>query len=126
MRMNFSCNGEFFLPNKPEEKVLGILQYEKGNFIRLNLNDSFENATREKYSHILGHTPYGFITLIEYKDISFHFGEVKCDFTYMFMGNVLPKKEDLLFNSGRVFLNTLNEWVNVSGFSIDKSGLISN
>src|SRR5690606_34018779 len=78
------------------------------------------------YSHILGNTPYGLITLIDYKDISFHFGEVQCDYIYMFVGNVMPNKEDQLFDKARVFLNTLNEWINVSGFSIDKSGLITN
>ncbi|HJH27711.1 MAG TPA: hypothetical protein C5S37_13335 [Methanophagales archaeon] len=119
----FKYEGKWWLPDKPEEKIIGTLKYTPGKEVVLDLEGSFGDLRDIKERPtILGFSPEGkYITL--YKCVgpwtSYHIpGYPKSSFhaIYVFIGAHFQKKEDIKFKRLYVHYSHLNEWVDISGF----------
>ena len=124
--------GLWWLPNKPEKQISGILKFDPENGGALNLMGSFKKVedirNSTKYEVILGITSEGkYVTLnkcLETKStlrssgihtISFYIDKI-------FIGFHFEKYEDIKFKNISVRYSNLDEWANVSGFDIKLDG----
>lgn len=129
MRENFTYNGEWFLPQKPENKIPGILTYNPEEGIYLELMGSLRELRGPigigdlfKPDIILGFTTNGkAITLYRCaeigREINFPGGvTTKNRVNYCFVGTHFDNASELKFDSLKVSFQNLEEWLNISGF----------
>lgn len=123
----FEYKGIFWLPNKPNEQIHGILKYEPENGTTLDLIGAF-NRTKDKFDFILGFTENGkSVTLINSFEIQRGFSlpgmdTSKISANFALIGSehldTLPK---LKFQKAAIYLKHLDEWVNKrEGFNHQK------
>jgi len=131
MIKGFECKGQWWLPNEPEKAVSGTLRYTHGDGAVLELIGSFTGGGEmHKISMpliILG-------TSLNGKDISLHGClPISVQTSYpglstssyfanmVFVGAHLQKTEDIRFRSMNIRFSHFDEWVNMSGFKIERS-----
>ena len=122
-------SGEWFLPDKPENRIIGTLHYssEKGEELSLmgSLLTHKNLFSLERIEIIMGIVDGGKeVTL--YKCVEFPVkmvsnGEihsiVRCE--YIFINAQFNSEEEIKFTNLYVSFTHLSEWVNISGFDID-------
>lgn len=124
----FEYKGIFWLPNKPNEQIHGILKYEPENGTTLDLIGAF-NRQEDKFDFILGFTENGkSVTLYNSFEIQRGFSLPGMDTSKIFANfaiigsehlDTLPK---LKFQKATIYLKHLDEWVNKrEGFKIDQN-----
>lgn len=121
----FEYKGIWWLPNEPEKQISGILRFKPNEGATLDLIEDFGNEIVEP-EVILGVSSDGKnITL--YKCFktksSFSIPGFQTSLfyaTFVFIGAHFRRPEDIKFKSISVHYSHLDEWVNISGFDIQR------
>jgi hypothetical protein len=121
MTGKLSCIGSWFMPQNPEKKLWGTLEFIGGDSIQMVISGKFdkvEGLTSED-TIFLGDTNEGILTILG----CYLFQQTvqgTCHFRvrYLFRGVHIHKREDISFRSIKAKLNTLNEWSYNNGFDI--------
>lgn len=129
MRENFTYQGEWFLPEKPENKKPGTLthDFEKGTYLELiGSLDKFKNIVKYDDTFepkiILGFTTNGkAITLYKCRQIGYSKSipgkeTTKILIKFTFIGAHFYNPLKLKFKSVTASLQNLDEWLRISGF----------
>ncbi|HHY78842.1 MAG TPA: hypothetical protein GX516_00435 [Thermoanaerobacter sp.] len=147
----FEYKGKWWLPDKPQKQVSGVLKFNPNNGAILDLEGVFEDITiEEEISNaintgnpvikniptntllqpeiILGVSSNGEnITLYKCSEIkrnySFPSLQSSCSFyvNFIFIGTHFLRREDIKLKNIFVRYSYLDEWVNISGFDIRNS-----
>ncbi len=128
----FTCKGLWWLPEKPEERVSGILTYvpQEGAFLELigSFTDSIANLTSTFAPEIvLGETNQGHVTLHGCVQTQFSIGAIssgKFMVRDVLLGHHFSSEADIKFEKLDVRYSSLDEWIDRSGF--DKMALAEN
>lgn len=123
--------GFFWLPEKPEKKIPGILSIKNGGEAELEIVGLFRSDKEEMmgdntYDRIVGDVEKdGFVTLDKcfYTKMNVAFGGIaksKIHVGYVLSGVAYDADEEVLFNSFSFSTDCLNEWVGISGVKIDQ------
>ena len=132
VKNNIQKIGYFWLPSDPSNKLAGLFTIEDGGVIKLEFHGLFGSNPNEQWEQwewdiILGDVEeYGKITLVDssYSKEKKHGHGVKfknfieCD--YAFVGAHFNAKDDLIFNNFLFRIEGLNDWMGISGISINK------
>ena len=126
---DFEYKGIWWLPDKPERRISGTLRFTPAEGANLGLIGSFRSFedinTTFAPRIILGESSNGkSITLNECieTDVSISFPGFQTSSFYankIFVGAHFQKEEDIQFKNFSVRFLHLDEWVNISGFSIE-------
>ncbi len=134
MDEEFEYKGIWWLPDKPEKQVSGILKFTPEEGAILDLIGSFKDIKNKNKSEILepeiilGVSSKGeFITLNKcvetMSSISFPGFQASSFYANLvFIGAHFQKLEDIKFKSISAHYLYLDEWVNISGFDIKSLG----
>lgn len=124
----FEYEGEWWLPEQPEQKIKGTLNFTPYEGASLHLIGSKQDVERiwkmGELKIIQGFSADGKkITLHNclLKESTVHYpGMVECSFyaSYVFVGKHFQKAEDIKFKSLWIRFLHLDDWVNISGFEI--------
>lgn len=127
----FEYKGIWFLPEKPEGQICGILKFTPDDGAILDLIGSFKDIAEINKmlspKIILGISSNGKkITLYNCFENKSNFsfpGFQTCSFyvDIVFVGAHFQKTEDVRFKSLSIHYSNLDEWVNISGFDIKQS-----
>ena len=124
----FECSGMWWLPDRVEKQVPGILKFNQTTGAELHLIISFKNIEEIfKTSHheiILGNTSKGNVTLYRcfetHTTIRSHgFSSTRYQAKVAFIGAHFLKAEDIKFKRIKVDYQYLYQWVGLSGIIID-------
>jgi hypothetical protein len=121
--------GYFWLPEKQENKILGILIIKDGGDIELEVVGLFDESIEalngeDDLSRIVGHIEKdGLVTLdncfYTKKNISFGgISKSKVHVNTVFSGVAYDKDEEITFNSLSFSIDCLDEWVGISGIKV--------
>jgi len=122
---SFKWKGYFFLPNKPESELPGILSFELSKGIELELFGNFidyQNPSSKERNIILGFSSNGkkvtLLNCFEYSRSMSLPGIPESVFSaiFLFVGEHFYSLEDICFDSCSLAYKDLNYWLNVSGF----------
>lgn len=128
-------NGYFWLPEKEQLKIPGILTIKDGGYIELEVVGYFDedifNAIKgdEDLSRIIGHVEKdGLVTLDNcfYTEKNISFGGIsksKICVNKALCGVAYDKDEQLTFNSLSFSVDCMDEWVGISGINISNNQL---
>lgn len=124
--------GYFWLPEKDEHKIPGILTIKDGGDIELEVVGHFDeniinvlNDDNDDLSRIIGHVEKdGLVTLdncfYTKKNISFGgISKSKICVNKVLSGVAYDKYEELTFNSLSFSVDCMDEWVRISGISVE-------
>ena len=126
-------NGYFWLPEKEQLKIPGILTIKDGGYIELEVVGYFDedifNAIKgdEDLSRIIGHVEKdGLVTLDNcfYTEKNISFGGIsksKICVNKALCGVAYDKDEQLTFNSLSFSVDCMDEWVGISGINIENN-----
>ena len=122
------CQGIWWLPENPDEKVAGTLSFSPGKGAVLDLVGSFDQLPQiMNFEHntlplILGVAKnQGDITLVECFNSGNHVGSILTQQykpQVVFVGAHVSKQEELLFNKVKATFTNLTEWMGIHPFSI--------
>lgn len=130
VEQEFVKKGCFWLPDTPEKKIPGTLTIEDGGRIELEIVGHFHNDIKSiheenTFNRIVGEIEHdGYITL----DHCFYlqkniFGSSVSKSTLhvhrALSGVAYDKDEDIAFNSVSFSMDCLDEWIHISGFSVE-------
>jgi len=125
----FEYKGIWWLPDKPERQISGTLRFTPAEGANLELIGSFRSIEDINKIFapgiILGESSNGkSITLNECTetDVSISFPGFQTSSFYankIFVGGHFQKEEDIRFKKLSIRFSNLDEWVNISGFSIE-------
>lgn len=123
--------GYFWLPDTPDKKIPGTLTIEDGGNIELEIVGHFYNDIKSvheenTFDRIVGEIEHdGYITLDRcfYLQKNMSFGNSISKSTLhvhqALSGIAYDKDEDITFNSVSFSMDCLDEWVHISGFSVE-------
>ncbi len=126
----YKKTGYFWLPEKEENKIPGILSINDGGKIELEIvghfNDEIESATNnDGLSRIIGHVEGdGLVTLDDcfYTNKNISFGGIsksKILVHRVLSGAAWEKDEIATFNTFSFSVDCLDEWIGISGINVD-------
>jgi hypothetical protein len=125
----FECEGHWWLPEKPEQKIEGTLKFAPTKGISLHLIGLFggfeETSKTTKLDIVLGFSTDGRRISLCDSIISrwtIHqpgMSECWLEVSYVLIGEHFQKKDQIKFKSMWVRFSHLDEWLNISGFKID-------
>lgn len=126
----YKKTGYFWLPEKKENKIPGILSINDGGKIELEIvghfNDEIESSTdNDGLSRIIGHVESdGLVTLDDcfYTNKNISFGGIsksKILVHRVLSGAAWEKDEVVTFNIFSFSVDCLDEWVGISGINVD-------
>lgn len=126
MKDALSYTGQWWLPENPDDKVAGVLEYSQEDGIQLSLNGSFrdldELITLKNHDKILGFTKDGkSITLVDCSDAGagVHIPGYPVENyspTIAYVGAHLDNLEETRFGKVSIQYEYLAEWAYTSGF----------
>jgi len=126
----YKKTGYFWLPEKEEKKIPGILSIDDGGKIELEIVGHFEEDLKAlrgdgNLSRIIGHVEKdGLVTLdnclYTKKNISFGgISKSKIVAAKVLSGAAWDKDEKVVFNTFSFSVDCLDEWVGISGIDVD-------
>lgn len=126
----YKKTGYFWLPEKEEKKIPGILSIDDGGKIELEIvghfNDALESLNdNDDLSRIIGHIEKdGLVTLdncfYSKKNVSFGgISKSKIRANKVFSGAAWGKDEIVTFNTFSFSVDCLDEWIGISGINVD-------
>lgn len=126
----YKKTGYFWLPEKEENKIPGILSIDDGGKIELEIvghfDEKFEHLSGDdNLSRIIGHVEKdGLVTLDDcfYTKKNFSFGGIsksKVVVNKVLSGAAWDKDEKVDFNTFSFSVDCLDEWVGISGIDVD-------
>jgi hypothetical protein len=128
----FQCKGQWWLPEKPDERVSGILTYVPQEGASLALIGSFTDSVTAltgsfSLEIVLGESDLGFVTLHDCIETQLTIGSTSSSnlkVRNVLLGHHFSNETDIKFEKLFVRYSSLDEWVNRSGF--DKKVLAEN
>ncbi len=128
----FKCKGQWWLPEKPDERVAGTLTYVPQEGASLELIGSFTNSVTALTGSfapeiVLGESDHGLVTLHDCVQTQFTMGATNSSnlkVRNVLLGHHFLSESDIIFEKLIVRYSSLNEWINRSGF--DKKVLLQN
>jgi len=126
----YKKTGYFWLPEKEENKIPGILSIDDGGRIELEIVGHFDESIKalngdDDLSRIIGHVEKdGLVTLDDcfYTKKNFSFGGISKStilVNKVLSGAAWGKDEAVTFNTFSFSVDCLDEWVGISGISVD-------
>lgn len=126
----YKKTGYFWLPEKEENKIPGILSIDDGGKIELEIVGHFEEGLKplsgdDNLSRIIGHVEKdGLVTLDDcfYTKKNFSFGGIsksKVVVNKVLSGAAWDKDEKVVFNTFSFSVDCLDEWIGISGIVVD-------
>lgn len=126
----YKKTGYFWLPDKKENKIPGILSIEDGGRIELEIVGHFDESMKlldndDDLSRIIGHVEKdGLVTLDNcfYTKKNYSFGGIsksKVLVNKVLSGASWSKDEAVTFNTFSFSVDCLDEWVGISGITVD-------
>ncbi len=126
----YKKTGYFWLPEKEENKIPGILSIDDGGKIELEIVGHFDEGFKplsgdDNLSRIIGHVERdGLVTLDDcfYTKKNFSFGGIsksKVVVNKVLSGAAWGKDEELVFNTFSFSVDCLDDWVGISGIDVD-------
>ncbi|WP_312388827.1 ApeA N-terminal domain 1-containing protein [Stutzerimonas nitrititolerans] len=126
----YKKTGYFWLPEKEENKIPGILSIDDGGKIELEIVGHFDEGLKplsgdDNLSRIIGHVEKdGLVTLDDcfYTKKNFSFGGIsksKVVVHKALSGAAWDKDEKVVFNTFSFSVDCLDEWVGISGIDVD-------
>jgi len=126
----YKKTGYFWLPEKEENKIPGILSIDDGGRIELEIVGHFDESIKslngdDDLSRIIGHVEKdGLVTLDNcfYTKKNFSFGGIsksKILVNKVLSGATWDKDEAVTFNTFSFSVDCLDEWVGISGINVD-------
>jgi hypothetical protein len=126
----YKKTGYFWLPEKEENKIPGILSIDDGGRIELEIVGHFDESIKsltdgDDLSRIIGHIEEdGLVTLDEcfYTRKNFSFGGISKSTVLVnkvLSGAAWDKDEAVTFNTFSFSVDCLDEWVGISGINVD-------
>ncbi|HCH54551.1 MAG TPA: hypothetical protein DE109_13940 [Aeromonas sp.] len=130
VKEEYKKTGYFWLPEKEEQKIPGILTISDGGKIELEVVGLFGGRIESlngnnELSRIIGHVEKdGFVTLDDcfYTQKNFSFGGIsksKILAHRVLSGAAWEKDEEVTFNTFSFSVDCLDEWVGISGINVD-------
>lgn len=131
VEQEFVKRGYFWLPDTPEKKIPGTLSIQDGGRIELEIVGHFHNDIKSiheenTFDRIVGEIEHdGYITLDHcfYLQKNMPFGNSISKSTLhvhrALSGVAYDKDEDITFNSVSFSMDCLDEWIHISGFSVE-------
>lgn len=130
VEQEFVKKGYFWLPDTPEKKIPGTLTIEDGGRIELEIvgyfHDDIESILKEDtFDRIVGEIEHdGYITLDDcfYLQKNIFGSSISKSTLHVhraLSGVAYAKDEDITFNSVSFSMDCLDEWVHISGFSVE-------
>jgi hypothetical protein len=112
-----SFNGDWYLPNEPENKASGILTFEQGKDIELQFHNYSPLKLEGIIDIILGESYNGaLLTLVRSSAFSWRAGGVKkISSSYLIKGAHFKSLEEIVFNELQVCYNNLKPFMMISG-----------
>jgi hypothetical protein len=128
----FKCKGQWWLPEKPDERVSGILNYVPQDGASLELLGSFSDSVAVLTGSfappiVLGNSDQGLVTLHDCIQTQSTIGSTNSSnfkVRNVLLGSHFSSETDIKFEKLFVRYSSLDEWVNWSGF--DKKVLVEN
>lgn len=126
----YKKTGYFWLPEKEDNKIPGILSIDDGGKIELEIVGHFDEGFKplsgdDNLSRIIGHVEKdGLVTLDDcfYSKKNFSFGGIsksKVVVNKVLSGEAWEKGEEVVFNTFSFSVDCLDEWVGISGIEVD-------
>ena len=126
----YKKTGYFWLPEKEDNKIPGVLSIDDGGSIELEIVGHFDEAMRplsgdDDLSRIIGHVEKdGLVTLDDcfYTKKNFSFGGIsksKVVVNKVLSGAAWDKNEKVTFNTFSFSVDCLDEWVGISGINVN-------
>lgn len=126
----YKKTGYFWLPEKEDNKIPGILSIDDGGKIELEIVGHFDEGLKslssdDNLSRIVGHVEKdGLVTLDDcfYTKKNFSFGGIsksKVVVNKVLSGAAWDKGEKVVFNTFSFSVDCLDEWVGISGIVVD-------
>ena len=127
---NYKRTGFFWLPEKEDRKIPGILSIDDGGRVELEVVGHFDEdfaamSHDNDFLRIIGHVEKdGYVTLDKciYSLRNFAFGGIsksRIVVNKLLSGAAWDKDESLTFNTFSFSVDCLDEWVGISGISVD-------
>jgi hypothetical protein len=127
----YAKTGYFWLPERIENKIPGILTIKDGGDIELEVVGSFDISPTEfkdfdNINRIIGHIEDdGFVTLDNcfYIKQNFSFGGIsksKILANQVYSGVAYDENEEIIFNTLSFSVDCIDEWVGISGFTNER------
>lgn len=128
----FRCKGQWWLPEKPEERVSGTLTYVPQEGASLELIGSFTSSLATLTGSfapeiVLGESDQGLVTLHDCIQTQFTMGSANSSnfkVRNVLLGYHFSSESDIRFEKLFVRYSSLDEWINRSGF--DRKVLVEN
>lgn len=128
----YKKTGYFWLPENDQVKIPGVLKIDDGGKIELEIvghfNDEIEISTEnDGLSRIIGHVEGdGLVTLDDcfYTNKNISFGGISKSKIFVhrvLAGAAWEKDEDVTFNTFSFSVDCLDEWIGISGISVDSN-----
>lgn len=126
----YKKTGYFWLPEKEDNKIPGILSIDDGGRIELEIVGHFDEGLKplsgdENLNRIIGHVEKdGLVTLDDcfYSKKNFSFGGIsksRVVVNKVLSGAAWDKDEEVVFNTFSFSVDCLDEWVGISGIDVD-------
>ncbi len=126
----YNKTGYFWLPDKEENKIPGILSIDDGGRIELEIVGNFDEGVKhlsddDNLSRVIGHVEKdGLVTLNDcfYTNKNFSFGGIsksKVVVNKVLSGAAWDKDEKIAFNTFSFSVDCLDEWIGITGIDVD-------
>ncbi|MDX1370149.1 HEPN domain-containing protein [Pseudomonas sp.] len=126
----YKKTGYFWLPDKEDQKIPGVLTISDGGKIELEIVGLFDDSIEalngnDELSRIIGHVEKdGLVTLDDcfYTQKNFSFGGISKSKVFVhrvLSGAAWEKDEEVTFNTFSFSVDCLDEWVGISGIDVD-------
>ncbi len=126
----FEYKGEWWLPESPNKKIIGLIKFDPYNGGILELYGSFKdfnNLKQNTYFEIINGQIFGgrMITLCKCYASHFSFdgrGSLESRFyvNYILIGEIFTRYKDIVFNKLRIHYAYFDEWLEITSFYFKK------